>query len=160
MKRITLLAILILALLPIGIKAQDSFIGVAGVGAAFEGGGTLSGFAGFDYVLRLDTATGARTYSRVVGQFTDRDNGEEDEGVSIWLMTERKFWGPVYFAIGGGYLRQIKEGPDEQAAGLKFEISWAPIEQAALIVGIDHYPDAGEYSKNVNFIYFGINLLR
>ncbi len=139
-------------------EPQSRFAGVAGVGAAFENCGTLSAFAGFEYALRLDTVTGARTYTRVTGQFTDRYNGQEDEGVSGWLMTDRRFWGGIYLALGGGYSLNVKEGQNEEAVGLKFEILWAPIDQAALIAGIDHYADAGEGGQNVNFIYFGINL--
>lgn len=157
---ILILAVAMIAVYPTDGNAQDRLAGVGGVGAAFENCGTLSGFVGFDYALRLDTLTGARTFTRIVGQYTDRYNNQEDEGVAIWLMTERKFVWSIYFALGGGYSRVIKEGLDEEAAGLKFEISWAPIDQAALIVGIDHYPDAGENSKNVNFIYLGVNLLR
>ena len=164
MKRIML--ILMLAGLMLAVSCTDlnaqvpqgRFAGVGGVGAAFENCGTLSAFAGFEYALRIDSVTKARTYGRVVGQFTDRYNKQEDEGVGLWLMTDRRFWGGIYLGVGGGYAVQVKEGQNEQAAGLKLEISWAPIDMAALIAGIDHYPDAGEYSKNVNFIYFGINL--
>lgn len=161
MKKIALFLMLVGLMLAVGctdLNAQDRLAGVGGVGAAFENCGTLSAFAGFEYALRLDTVTGARTYTRVIGQYTDRYNEQEDEGGSAWLMTDRRFWGGIYLALGGGYSLNLKEGQNEEAVGLKFEILWAPIDEAALIIGIDHYPDAGENSTNVNFIYLGINL--
>lgn len=160
MKKITLLAILILALLPISIKAQAQVMGVAGAGASFEDGGTFSMFVGGDIPLYTDTARGIKIYTRAGFQFIDRhDTEKEDQGIILWQMTQRSLTSWLSVAIGGGLAYNIKEGDDEQSSGVKIEFTIIPLKQAGLIIGFDYLPDAGLNGQDVKFLYAGINLL-
>lgn len=148
-----------LILLPFSVEAQPRVMGVVGAGASFGNVGTLSIFFGGDIDIYTDTARGFTSYTRIVGQFTDHYKGQEDEGVAIWQMIERDFTNWLYLGIGGGLTYVFKEGSNEQAAGIKLEAGWTPIDGAALIIGIDYLPDAGTDGEDIKFIYAGVNLL-
>ena len=139
---------------------QVQIMGVTGFGASWENGSTFSAFIGGDIPVYTDTVRGFTAFTRAAFQYSDRDSElKEDQGLVFWSMVKRQLFPWATVAVGGGMTYNIKDGDDEQSAGTKIEFAFAPISQAAIIVGFDYLPDAGLNGQDVKYLYGGINLL-
>ena len=138
--------------------AQGQTYAVVGAGASFEGTGTFSMFLGGDIPIYTDTSRGFSSFTRAAYHFSDRDEGEEDQGIAIWQMIKRDITSWANVAIGGGLTYNLKAEDDEQAAGVKVEFSFTALP-VAIILGGEYLPDAGENGNDVRFVYGGVNLM-
>lgn len=140
-------------------ECQGQMFGAVGAGMAFEEEGAFAAFGAFDIPLYTDTLRNFSVFSRTGYQFDRRNDDDENQQIFVWQMVKRNPTNWLYVAIGGGLTYEIKEGADNQAAGIKLEFGLMPLPGFAFIIGADYLPDASEDAKDIQFVYCGINLL-
>lgn len=157
---IVVVALLLLATVPITANAQVDAYSIFGIGHEMTDGGSshLKYFVGGEFLLKQDTAKGFTLKVRTLYTQVRKSDPKEIQGVEVWEITEqilaRKVWNWSVSA-GIGVFNEIQEGADLQRLTLKFETGVELFNKLPLMIGIDFIPTDGLGDKE--FVYGLLN---